>query len=42
MGGAVPIIIAYTSGSSSVVERLLAKEEVGGSNPLFRSSSPLC
>ena len=25
------------SGSSSVVERLLAKEKVGGSNPLFRS-----
>jgi hypothetical protein len=24
-------------GSSSVVECLLAKEEVGGSNPLFRS-----
>ena len=26
------------SGSSSVVERLLAKEEVAGSNPVFRSS----
>lgn len=27
-------------GSSSVEERLLAKEEVAGSNPVFRSSRP--
>ena len=27
-------------GSGSVVEHLLAKEKVGGSNPLFRSNPP--
>ena len=28
------------SGSGSVVEHLLAKERVVGSNPIFRSNSP--
>ena len=28
------------SGSGSGVERLLAKEKVAGSNPVFRSSDP--
>ena len=32
----------YSSGSGSVVEHHLAKVRVGGSNPLFRSTSPAC
>jgi hypothetical protein len=32
-----PRALGPPSGSSSGVERLLAKEEVGGSNPLSRS-----
>ena len=31
------ILLLGIGGSSSVVERLLAKEEVAGSNPVFRS-----
>ena len=32
----------YTSGSGSVVEHLLAKEKVAGSNPVFRSIFLAC
>ena len=32
--------VAHTSGSGSVVEHLLAKERVAGSNPVFRSIPP--
>ena len=33
-------LMRQSSGSSSVVEHFLAKEGVGGSNPLSRSSDP--
>ena len=39
VGGSIPPLgtIAIRRGSGSVVERLLAKEKVAGSNPVFRS-----
>ena len=35
------LLPGHLSGSSSAVERLLAKEEVAGSNPVFRSKKAI-
>ena len=39
VNGPIPFLGTSPGGSSSVVECLLAKEEVAGSNPVFRSIS---